>query len=178
LIAPPAFDDSMRTALLNACRFDWTPISPAIFGSLFQSVMDPAERRAKGAHYTTEKNIMKVIEPLFLDDLRAEFAHLKGLRSGRRQRLRAFHEKLHGHRRWILTLQEAPPNKLRSLPEVQKRVRAVREFRRASKSGPTVKLADTPTSYHVNVVPTAPFLVIPRHTSERRTYVPFGYLVD
>jgi len=94
LIAPPAFNDSMRTALLNACRFDWTPISPAIFGSLFQSVMDPAERRAKGAHYTTEKNIMKVIEPLFLDDLRAEFEHLKSLRTGRRQRLQKFHDKL------------------------------------------------------------------------------------
>ncbi|WP_207623676.1 type IIL restriction-modification enzyme MmeI [Rhodobacter calidifons] len=67
----PDFNEEMRTALLNACRFDWTPISPAIFGSLFQSVMDKAERRRKGAHYTTEKNILKLIGPLFLDDLRA-----------------------------------------------------------------------------------------------------------
>lgn len=91
---PPAFNDDMRTALLNACRFDWTPISPAIFGSLFQSVMDKVERRKKGAHYTTEKNILKLIGPLFLDDLRAEFARLKALKTGRMQRLQAFHDKL------------------------------------------------------------------------------------
>jgi hypothetical protein len=92
----PDFNDDMRTALLNACRFDWTPISPAIFGSLFQSVMDKAERRKKGAHYTTEKNILKLIGPLFLDDLRAEFARLKALKSGRAQRLAAYHDKLAG----------------------------------------------------------------------------------
>ena len=91
---PPAFDADMRAALLNACRFDWTPISPAIFGSLFQSVMDKAERRKKGAHYTTEKNILKLIGPLFLDDLRAEFDRLRALKSGRAQRLAAFHDKL------------------------------------------------------------------------------------
>ncbi|VAV95040.1 FIG045374: Type II restriction enzyme, methylase subunit YeeA, partial [hydrothermal vent metagenome] len=91
---PPDFNASMRAALLNACRFDWTPISPAIFGSLFQSVMDPAERRKKGAHYTTEKNILKVIEPLFMDDLRAEFEHLKGLKRDKRRRLEAFQKKL------------------------------------------------------------------------------------
>jgi len=91
---PPAFDAEMRAALLNACRFDWTPISPAIFGSLFQSVMDPAERRRMGAHYTTEANILKVIGPLFLDDLRAEFAAAKARKSGRRQALAALHERL------------------------------------------------------------------------------------
>ena len=80
----PDFDAEMRQSLLNACLFDWTAISPAIFGSLFQSVMEPAERRAQGAHYTTEQNIRKVIEPLFLDDLRAEFARLKARRDNRR----------------------------------------------------------------------------------------------
>lgn len=90
----PDFDADMQAALLNACRFDWTPISPAIFGSLFQSVMDAKQRREKGAHYTTEKNIMKVIEPLFLDDLRTELRKIKGLRTGRRQRLEAFQNKL------------------------------------------------------------------------------------
>ncbi len=81
----PSFDAGMRAALLDACRFDWSNISPAIFGALFQSVMDPAERRAQGAHYTTEKNILKVIEPLFMDDLRAEFARLKARRDNRRR---------------------------------------------------------------------------------------------
>ena len=91
----PAFDASMRDKLLDACRFDWSNISPAIFGALFQSVMDPAERRAQGAHYTTEKNILKVIEPLFLDDLRAELARLKLRKDNRRRAdLRRLEEKL------------------------------------------------------------------------------------
>ena len=91
----PAFDAAMRGALLDVCRFDWSNISPAIFGALFQSVMDPAERRAQGAHYTTEKNILKVIEPLFMDDLRAEFARLKVRKDSRRTaELRRFKEKL------------------------------------------------------------------------------------
>ena len=91
----PAFDASMRDKLLDACRFDWSNISPAIFGALFQSVMDPVQRRAQGAHYTTEKNILKVIEPLFLDDLRAELARLKLRKDNRRRAdLRRFQEKL------------------------------------------------------------------------------------
>jgi len=91
----PAFNAEMRVALLEACRFDWSNISPAIFGALFQSVMDPLEQRAQGAHYTTEKNILKVIAPLFLDDLRAEFGRLK-LRgdTGRRVALKRFQQKL------------------------------------------------------------------------------------
>ena len=91
----PSFNAAMRNALLETCRFDWSNISPAIFGALFQSVMNPAERRAQGAHYTTEKNILKVIEPLFLDDLRAEFERLKARRDSRRSvELRRFQEKL------------------------------------------------------------------------------------
>ena len=91
----PDFDAEMRRALLDAGQFDWTAISPAIFGALFQSVMEPAERRAQGAHYTTEKNILKVIEPLFLDDLRAEFQRLQARRDGRAVAdLRRFRDKL------------------------------------------------------------------------------------
>ena len=91
----PDFDAAMRQSLIDACLFDWTAISPAIFGALFQSVMEPAERRAQGAHYTTEQNIRKVIEPLFLDDLRAEFARLKTRRDNRRiPDLYAFQQKL------------------------------------------------------------------------------------
>ena len=91
----PSFNAAMRNALLECCRFDWSNISPAIFGALFQSVMNPAERRAQGAHYTTEKNILKVIEPLFLDDLREEFTRLKARRDSRRlAELRRFQEKL------------------------------------------------------------------------------------
>ena len=81
----PSFNASMREALLDVCRFDWSNISPAIFGALFQSVMEPKQRRAQGAHYTTEKNILKVIEPLFMDDLRAEFKRLKSRKDSRRR---------------------------------------------------------------------------------------------
>ena len=92
-----SFDAAMRGALLDACRFDWSNISPAIFGALFQSVMDSAERRAQGAHYTTEKNILKVIEPLFMDDLRAEFERVRRRRGrGRLAALRQFQAKLGG----------------------------------------------------------------------------------
>jgi len=91
----PSFDGAMRRHLLEACQFDWSGISPAIFGALFQSVMDKVERRAQGAHYTTEKNILKVIEPLFLDDLRAEFDRLKNRKDSRRRAdMQAFHARL------------------------------------------------------------------------------------
>lgn len=68
-----AFDAKMRVVLLECCKLDWGKISPAIFGSLFQSVMDGTARRNLGAHYTSEKNIMKLIKPLFLDELWDEF---------------------------------------------------------------------------------------------------------
>jgi hypothetical protein len=94
-LAIPSFDSPMRAALLEVCDFSWERISPAIFGSLFQSVMDKQHRRAQGAHYTTEKNIMKVIQPLFLDDLHAEFEQLKKRRdTGRTAAIKKFHEKL------------------------------------------------------------------------------------
>ena len=91
----PSFDSEMRQRLIDACHFNWSEISPAIFGSLFQSAMDKDERRAQGAHYTTEKNILKVIEPLFLDELRAEFQRLRERRDNRRlPALIAFQHKL------------------------------------------------------------------------------------
>ena len=68
-----SFDSKMRQALLDCCYIDWSKISPAIFGSMFQSVMNPKERRNLGAHYTSESNILKLIKPLFLDELWAEF---------------------------------------------------------------------------------------------------------
>jgi type I restriction-modification system DNA methylase subunit len=73
-----SFDSAMRTILLECCLLDWSKISPAIFGSLFQSVMDEKARRNLGAHYTSEKNILKVIKPLFLDDLWNDFHSAHG----------------------------------------------------------------------------------------------------
>lgn len=84
------FNRDMRELLLQAADLDWSRISPAIFGSLFQSVMDAKLRRNLGAHYTSEKNILKVIKPLFLDDLYEEFEKVKGTPA----KLKAFHMKL------------------------------------------------------------------------------------
>ena len=89
-IAPASFDRAMRDSLLQCCGLDWSRISPAIFGSLFQSIMDKDARRNLGAHYTSEKNILKVINPLFMDDLRTEFNKVKKSRN----KLFQFHKKL------------------------------------------------------------------------------------
>jgi len=72
-----SFDSAMRRSLLDCCALDWGRISPAIFGSLFQSIMDKTARRNLGAHYTSEGNILKLIKPLFLDELWAEFERYK-----------------------------------------------------------------------------------------------------
>lgn len=84
------FDSAMRDMLLDACRLDWGAVSPAIFGALFQSIMDEKARRNLGAHYTSEKNILKLIKPLFLDDLWAEFNRIKN----NKNKLFEFHKRL------------------------------------------------------------------------------------
>ncbi|HVA97812.1 MAG TPA: DNA methyltransferase [Bacteroidia bacterium] len=84
------FDSKMRQALLDCCYLDWSKISPAIFGSMFQSVMKPTERRNLGAHYTSEKNILKLIKPLFLDELWKEFESVKE----NKNKLQEFHKKI------------------------------------------------------------------------------------
>lgn len=85
-----AFDSSMRQILVESGTLDWGRISPAIFGSLFQSVMNEKERRNLGAHYTSEKNILKVIKPLFLDELWDEFNNT----FGNKTKLNKLHEKI------------------------------------------------------------------------------------
>lgn len=72
-LAFPAFTSAMRTALLACCRFRWEKINPAIFGSLFQNIMEAPARRQIGAHYTSERDILKLIRSLFLDELRERF---------------------------------------------------------------------------------------------------------
>jgi hypothetical protein len=90
ILPTASFDSKMRTALLECCYIDWSKISPAIFGSMFQSVMNPKERRNLGAHYTSETNILKLIKPLFLDDLWKEFETLRASAP----KLKEFHKKL------------------------------------------------------------------------------------
>ena len=90
ILPTASFDTKMRQALLDCCYIDWSKISPAIFGSMFQSVMNPKERRNLGAHYTSETNILKLIKPLFLDDLWHEFESIKD----NKNKLPEFHKKL------------------------------------------------------------------------------------
>jgi type I restriction-modification system DNA methylase subunit len=85
-----SFDSKMRQALLDCCYIDWSEISPAIFGSMFQSVMNPKERRNLGAHYTSEKNILKLIKPLFLDELWEELKNIKD----NKPKLQEFHKRI------------------------------------------------------------------------------------
>ncbi|MBE6507350.1 MAG: class I SAM-dependent DNA methyltransferase [Methanocorpusculum parvum] len=83
-------NDKVRTEILKCCNFDWDYISPAVFGAMFQGVMNPEERREAGAHYTSEENILKVIKPLFLDNLWAEFGRVKHSQTA----LERFHDML------------------------------------------------------------------------------------
>jgi hypothetical protein len=85
-----SFDRRMRATLLDCCALNWGAVSPAVFGALFQSIMDEKARRNLGAHYTSEENILKLIKPLFLDDLWAEFNKVKK----NKNRLFEFHKKL------------------------------------------------------------------------------------
>ena len=84
------FDSAMRQELLNCCALDWSRISPAVFGALFQSIMDKQARRNLGAHYTSEENILKLIKPLFLDEFWEEFEKIKH----NKNKLLEFHQKL------------------------------------------------------------------------------------
>lgn len=93
------FDANARQTLIDCAKLDWSDISPAIFGSLFQAIMHfddevasskNKKRREFGAHYTSEANILKVIRPLFLDDLQAEFRKVRR----DKKKLAAFHHKL------------------------------------------------------------------------------------
>jgi type I restriction-modification system DNA methylase subunit len=85
-----SFNTRMRQTLMECCYLDWSKISPAIFGSMFQSVMDANQRRNLGAHYTSEKNIQKLIKPLFLDKLWQEFESVKT----NTNKLKTFHRKI------------------------------------------------------------------------------------
>ncbi len=89
-LSPVSLDATAYLKLLKCCEFDWSGISASIFGSLFQGVMNEKQRRELGAHYTSELNIMKVIQPLFLDELYIEFDSSKY----DKKKLEVFHEKL------------------------------------------------------------------------------------
>lgn len=98
-ISIPSFDFDLRTILVKCSELDWSGISPAIFGAMFQSVLEAGatdtahrkeSRRELGAHYTSERNILKVIQPLFLDELHKEFEQ-----AITKPKLQALYDKLH-----------------------------------------------------------------------------------
>ena len=78
-ISVPQFDDNIRTIILDkmSADFDWSEISPTIFGAIFESTLNPEIRHDEGMHYTTPENIHRVIDPLFLDDLKDELETIK-----------------------------------------------------------------------------------------------------
>lgn len=102
-ITIPRLDETIRALLLDECSegFDWSEISPTIFGAVFESTLNPDTRRKGGMHYTSIENIHKVIDPLFLNDLRRELSDIlqnTKAKKTRAERLRAFQEKLAGLR--------------------------------------------------------------------------------
>ena len=84
-------------------------------------------------------------------------------------------EHIQGKKRWILCFKDASPSLLRHLPGVQERIRRVREYRSASRRKQTLAIADFPMRYNVEVIPDAPFLVLPKTSSGRRRYLPVGW---
>ncbi len=140
---PPAFDAKTRELLLDACVLDWTNISPAIFGALFQSIMSGVDRRKLGAHYTSEENILKLIKPLFLDELRAEFEKIKN----NANRLAEFHKRLR-----TLTFFDPACGCGNFLVIAYRELRLLElDILRAVNSGPGSRFLDIHTSISVNV---------------------------
>ena len=94
----PPFTDEIRSLLLNKASsdFNWSEISPTIFGAVFESTLNPETRRSGGMHYTSIENIHKVIDPLFLDDLKKEFEEICGIavEKTRERKLKEFQKKL------------------------------------------------------------------------------------
>lgn len=94
----PQFTDEIKYLLLQraSADFDWSKISPTIFGAVFESTLNPATRRSGGMHYTSIENIHKVIDPLFLDDLKNEFTLIKNekVKRTRKLKLESFQNKL------------------------------------------------------------------------------------
>ena len=92
----PQFDDELKAIIHEASVLHWENISPAIFGAMFESTLNPDTRRTGGMHYTTVENIHKVIDPLFLDDLRQEFEKIKSIKAEkqRKPKLLDFQDKI------------------------------------------------------------------------------------
>jgi hypothetical protein len=113
---------------------------------------------------------------LFTPEEKAEFLQREPQAARWFRRWIGADEFINNYERWCLWLGDCPPDELRRMPEAMKRVEAVRELRLASKSAPTQKLAATPTRFHVEYIPKEAYLLIPRVSSERRTFIPIGFM--
>ena len=114
---PPFTDEIMNLILRNASdNFDWSEISPTIFGAVFESTLNPETRRSGGMHYTSVESIHKVIDPLFMDDLKAEFEEIKGIAIIKTQtrRLHELQDKL-ASLAWRIRLQAVGISSLRAI---------------------------------------------------------------
>lgn len=92
-IQPPSMNSALRQIILESSDPDWRQVSPAIFGSMFEAILDPGQRSTFGAHYTSEENILKLIKPLFLDELYAQF-DCANKSKARKLELTKFHDSL------------------------------------------------------------------------------------
>lgn len=92
----PKITDTIKNTLIESSRFNWSEISPTIFGAVFESTLNPETRRSGGMHYTSIENIHKVIDPLFLDDLKSELEEIKAIQvpATLRKRCDSFQDKL------------------------------------------------------------------------------------
>ena len=113
---------------------------------------------------------------LFTPEERDEFLNREPAAAPYFRRWLGADEFLNGYERWCLWLGDCPPEALKRMPEAMKRVEAVRKYRLDSKSVPTRKIAETPTRFHVENMPDSDFLAIPEVSSERRVYIPLGFL--
>ena len=95
-IVIPKITDQLKTILLESSLFDWSKISPTIFGAVFESTLNPETRRSGGMHYTSIENIHKIIDPLFLDDLKAELTAIKAItvQNEKAKKLKQYQQKL------------------------------------------------------------------------------------
>ena len=152
-------------------------ISPYLLGAVCVRVVRESSRQLNGL--PTMRMGSKPIDGgryIFTDEERGEFLRTE---PGAEPYMRPYigaEEYINGKRRWILALHGIEPAELRRLPHTTKRVGDVKAVRLASSALSTRKLADTPTIYHLNVIPDGPFLFIPSVSSEKRRYIPIGYL--
>lgn len=245
----PPFTDEIRDLLLTKASsdFDWSEISPTIFGAVFESTLNPETRRSGGMHYTSIENIHKVIDPLFLDELKAEFEEIRNIavKRTRERKLQDFQvphispyltaaedilvssrnkplcqvpvfkmgnqpidngnylftksemdnfvEKepnsqkyfrqwldgagfLNNTFKYCLWLGGCSPAELKAMPECLKLVKAVKEYREKSNRKSTKKLADTPTRFQTENMPSGNYIAAPEVSSGNRRYIPMGFL--